>query len=145
MSREYAELLAQVIPVVALALGFEIRSLAKRIRESGSKPVPNWQRNLLFQLCIILVVLALGEMRALSVVAGDGFVGSFTVTLVLAITAAFVAPLFDAIKESMPPVKREDLRLIFRTKLGLASLPLFFAILLVIAAAIAMQLMSPFS
>jgi hypothetical protein len=109
VTRDYAALLAQVVPVVALALGFEIRSMAERIRTTDEKPVPPWRRSLLLYLCTTLLVLAFVEVRALAVVAGDAFIRSWTYIFVLAIVVAFMAPTFDALSEASP-IKRGDIR-----------------------------------
>ncbi|MEV4660216.1 hypothetical protein [Micromonospora sp. NPDC049301] len=108
MTRDYAALLAQVIPVVALALGLEIRSMASRIR-AAKKPVRNWRGMLLIYMCVALFVLACAEIRVLAVVAGDTFIRSWTLMLIFAIIVAFMAPAFDALSEVLP-MKRGDIR-----------------------------------
>ncbi|MCM0675089.1 hypothetical protein NCC78_10360 [Micromonospora phytophila] len=101
MPVNYAELLAQVVPVVAIALGLEIRSMADRIRATGDASV--WRRGLLLNLSVALLVLTFVEMKALAVVAGDDFLNTWTYVLIAAIVTAFLAPVFDALPASSLP------------------------------------------
>lgn len=103
VDRDYAALLAQVVPVVALALGFEIRSMARRLRVMDGRPVAAWRRSVLLYLCTILIVLAFAEIRALAIVAGNDFLDSWTMMFILAIVVAFMAPAIDAVAEAFPP------------------------------------------
>jgi hypothetical protein len=73
MNREYASLLAQVVPVIAIAVGLEIRAITARIRSAGGEAaVSDWVHTLLLYLCMTLLVLGVVEIRALAVV-GGGF------------------------------------------------------------------------
>ncbi|MFI5712926.1 hypothetical protein [Kribbella sp. NPDC051620] len=106
MSREYASLLAQVVPVIAIALGIEIRAIIARIRDIGRENVPTWRLSTLVYLGFTLLVLGIVEICALAVVAGDFFTQSWTWFLALAILVAFIAPIFDAASEGL--VGRRD-------------------------------------
>lgn len=99
VSEEYATLLAQVVPVLALALGLEVRALLDRPKQQrvaapadAEEPKPSpWTAGFWTgAFGFILASLAGIEVRALSVVAGPGFWGNVAVPLATA--AVFLAP-----------------------------------------------------
>jgi len=94
MSNEYANLLAQVVPVLALALGLEVRSLVAYSRKAaeeqtrrGEKPAfPFWAGLAWGAAFAALVTLAAIEIKALYVVSGrEGFWDDTTVPTAVAI------------------------------------------------------------
>src|SRR4051812_42414775 len=99
MKSDYAALLAQVVPVVAIALGLEIRSLAGRVRAAEPKRPPDMRRIVLVLLVSNVFVLACVEVRALAVASGDGFSRDWAWVLAFAIFVAFLAPAVDAWRE----------------------------------------------
>lgn len=118
MSKDYAALLAQVIPVIALALGLELRSaLARftadqaadsrprrrtaasglRVREPRSKEPARDQYYMITAMWICILVLAFLEIKALSVVAGHSLEEEWEFILAGAILVAFLSPVANAI------------------------------------------------
>ena len=103
VSKEYATLLAQVVPVLALALGLELRAIVGRTKERAAAVDATddsnpgfWHGASLGILGFILTLLAGIEIRALYVVAGpDGFWNDLTVPLTTAIV--FLAPVAVAL------------------------------------------------
>ncbi|MEU4241042.1 hypothetical protein [Actinoplanes sp. NPDC026619] len=118
MSKEYASLLAQVIPVIVLALGLELRSSLARFtanRANGSRPTYRMkasglrvrqpisrrptpeQDHLIFAMWLSILVLAFVEIKALSVVAGHSARSMWEFVLEVAILIAFLSPVVNAI------------------------------------------------
>lgn len=106
MTKDYATLLAQVIPVLALAIGLEVRSAATRVNRSRT-------RNLLVLfvgvLWFVQVSLAVIEFKALSVVHGRATPMDYELPLVAGIGVAFLAPILEAsVRLLAPTLKRSD-------------------------------------
>jgi len=102
VSKEYATLLAQVIPVLALALGLEIRAIVGRMKQSvdAGEPIRPFRSGaLLGALGVILAFLGGIEIQALSIVAGSGFWSDLTVPL--ATGFVFLAPMPGAVYVGM--------------------------------------------
>jgi hypothetical protein len=150
MSKESAELLAQVIPVVALALGLEVRHLMssaafrefRSVFDSSEQPstlprsLGTWI-GVIASLCFLLfaLLLALAEVYALDVVAGRRFtpLGDWTsdfganriaewinFVIVFTFAAAPMAALYKAI--SAPLLSRKpDLLLVLLPALPLGT------------------------
>ncbi|WP_285663355.1 hypothetical protein [Actinorhabdospora filicis] len=115
MTKEYAALLAQVIPVIALAAAIELRSLVRRYerlrKEAMSTQAPEGEPGdravrqvvtgvLAWALCAVLPVLAVSEVRVISVVAGHNVASSVgpvsEQVLTNAIAAVFMLPAIGA-------------------------------------------------
>lgn len=108
VNANYAGLLAQVVPVIAIALGIEMRSLAARIRETGNPAqASTWQRSTLLTLSITLLMLACIEVKALSVVAGPNFHSTWATVVIGGIAVAFLAPTLDTLSQVGLPSKRQ--------------------------------------
>lgn len=108
MTKEYATLLAQVIPILALAAAIELRSLVRRyerLRQDAESTQDLRVRRIVtgtiaWALCTVMPVLALGEVRAVSAVAGRNVASSAgplsEQVLINAIAAVFMLPAIGA-------------------------------------------------
>ncbi|WP_433315926.1 hypothetical protein [Micromonospora chersina] len=99
MTRDSAALIAQVIPVVAIALGLEIRSSVASMKETdlaASGKLDFWRLYPILVQLYMLVVLALAECEVIQVVLADGAEPGWLWVLRLAIVIAFLAPMADA-------------------------------------------------
>ncbi|MGH3342117.1 MAG: hypothetical protein ACRDPK_04380 [Carbonactinosporaceae bacterium] len=113
MTQDQAALLAQVIPVIALATGLELREMARRLVDHLGRTddedtdwPPVWPA---FLLCLTLPVLAIAELYALELAMGQPwhpFLGEYGRgapsddllfgVLRITVLTAFVTPAWDA-------------------------------------------------
>lgn len=105
MTKEYAALLAQVIPILALAAAIELRSLVRRYERLRDEAEDLRVQRIVtgaiaWTLCTVLPVLAVGEVRAISAVAGRNVASSAgplsEQVLINAIAAVFMLPAIGA-------------------------------------------------
>jgi hypothetical protein len=98
VTRESAALIAQVIPVVAIALGLEIRSAAKGLQSvTLTENEDYWRLYPIFAQLAMLVVLSIAECAVMQVVISDGPEPGWFWVLRTAIVIAFLAPMADAV------------------------------------------------
>ncbi|WP_162794729.1 hypothetical protein [Nonomuraea lactucae] len=103
MTKEYAALLAQVIPVVALAIAIEARALAKRSAElylvRDEKTDGSHQGVGVLLMAMAQIVLTVGEVRALAVVRGPVLTSEdwLSAALVVGIACAFLVPVGESV------------------------------------------------
>jgi hypothetical protein len=102
LTREYAALLAQVIPVVALALVLELRTFAKRFMRlaksgalGGRGPLPAIPVAVMFFTCIIAPLLAPAESVALHVVRAQQSEDIFDIALGCLVFIPIFVPVVD--------------------------------------------------
>jgi len=116
VTNDYATLVAQVIPVMALALGLEIRSLVGRyttIRaesEATHDVVAFDILYLILALSIVQVFLAAMENYALEAIAGTSEDSAFNIILSFAVFITFLSPSFEAALRILQAKRPERLK-----------------------------------
>jgi hypothetical protein len=100
--KDYAALIAQVVPVLAIALGLETRSRVRLLKAAIPKEYNpdkkfDRERNVVLYLALGLLFLAIIEVRSLHEVAGSASVVSQWV-IGAAVVTAFLAPALDAFR-----------------------------------------------
>jgi hypothetical protein len=122
MTDDFAALLSTVIPIAALALGIEVRSLTGRLVELVGKlretmnEEGSFRDNIsrvidafygTFILCLLLVFLAAAETRVLYMAGGFAYEDAPTLLTLIAfgLVLAFLAPAFEAVTRFLFAVK----------------------------------------
>ncbi|MGK8556290.1 hypothetical protein [Nocardia gipuzkoensis] len=99
MTTEYATVLAQVIPVLALAIGLEVRSLAQARAEAAKtrQPGTDWRSGVIAGMAFVQVYLGFAEFAALETIAEGSMSVSHGILIALAIAVTFGSPVISAI------------------------------------------------
>jgi hypothetical protein len=125
VSKEYATLLAQVIPVLALALGLEVRAIVARMtrRADAEEPISPYRAGALTgALGVALAFLAGIEIRALYIVAESDQFWPNMAFVPLATAVVFLAPIPGAIYAGMQTGAVTSTRAAASTAVGMVVL-----------------------
>jgi hypothetical protein len=149
MTLNYATLLAQLIPVIALAVGFELRASTLRFEQQfthhDSRDSAMQIGVVIVVMCLVQTILTTAEVYVLTIARGETFRpmslvwnpggwqhgGPLSTILSTAIEIAFLAPAIEALLRIIVAqsswTRTEERR---RIALGLALIFLFFIVLL---------------
>jgi hypothetical protein len=114
MSRESAAVIAQVIPIIALALALELRSISKPLEEEKFDPRAGdgwWRFYPVLVQAATMVVLAVAECNVLGQAISDGPQPGWFWVLRIAVVIIFLSPVRDAVdsaRKSFPDSERWD-------------------------------------
>lgn len=104
MPKDYAGLLAQVVPVMAIAIGLEIRSRVPHLRRAIKKikRVENSsfsrERSIIIVLTFVAYLLAVVEIKALNTVSSTSATTTAQLLVDAGVLIAFLAPAYDGVR-----------------------------------------------